>query len=320
MDNRSSMGSEEWRPTSATSSQSGAAMNWIVEHILTYPKVYCTLPLRTTYILNSTAASASDFRMTLLEHIASLPSQPLSLPPSFLCSFIKKCFPEDVNSVSFDQALTALDYLRNLEERRQRDYLAASEQDASDPRVLELKSRVSHICVWYNRALVGLRKWALIHELEIQPFRKYNCIAMLNTLYPLDEPDINHYLQAPELAKQRQQLWRYVTQCEKNPSTIDALKRSNGGWKTVHDSVHSYLRLAVDMIGKSEEVLSRPQSRQRGSIGSIESIELEKGSTLEKIVFELGGGIMSNSSSERSSIEPVPAGETYYDDEKTFYE
>jgi hypothetical protein len=137
-------------------------MNWIVEHILTYPKVYCTLPLRTTYILNSTAASASDFRMTLLEHIASLPSQPLSLPPSFLCSFIKKCFPEDVNSVSFEQALTALDYLRNLEERRQRDYLAASEQDASDPRVLELKNRVSHICVWYNRALVGLRKWVCL--------------------------------------------------------------------------------------------------------------------------------------------------------------
>lgn len=88
----------------------------------------------------------------------------------------------------------------------------------------------------------------------------------------------------------------------------------------MHDCVHSYLRLAVDMINKSEEVLSRPASRQRGSVGSIESIELEKGSTLEKIVWQLGGGIESNTNSERSSIEAAPATETYYDDEKTFYE
>jgi hypothetical protein len=39
--------------------------------------------------------------------------------PSFITSFVRRCFPFEIAKVDFGQALTALDYLRDLETRRE---------------------------------------------------------------------------------------------------------------------------------------------------------------------------------------------------------
>lgn len=106
----------------------------------------------------------------------------------------------------------------------------------------------------------------LIHELSLEPFNKFNCIAILNTLYPIEEPDINSFLPAPILANQRHALWRYITGVEKNGAAIlETVRTSAGGWPGVSEAVHAYLRLSLDMIQNAEE-LARPTS-----IGSFRS-------------------------------------------------
>lgn len=106
----------------------------------------------------------------------------------------------------------------------------------------------------------------MIHELSLEPFNKFNCIAILNTLYPIEEPDINSFLTAPILANQRHALWRYITGVEKNGAAIlETVRTSAGGWSGVSEAAHAYLRLSVDMIQIAEE-LARPTS-----IGSFRS-------------------------------------------------
>lgn len=106
----------------------------------------------------------------------------------------------------------------------------------------------------------------MLHELFLEPFNKFNCIAILNTLYPIEEPDINSYLTAPILANQRHALWRYITGVEKNGAAIlETVRTSGGGWPGVSEAVHAYLRLSLDLIQNAEE-LARPTS-----IGSIRS-------------------------------------------------
>ena len=138
-------------------------MNWIMDHLFVHPENYIELPLRTTYILNSNPKlNPADFKMLMMEHIASLPSQPRSLPHSFLSSFIKKCFPRELEDADFDQALTALDYLKNLEDRRKREIAKVMREagvDSRDIRIMELKERMQKVDSLYSRVLVGIRQW-----------------------------------------------------------------------------------------------------------------------------------------------------------------
>lgn len=100
----------------------------------------------------------------------------------------------------------------------------------------------------------------MINELSLEPFNKFNCIAILNTLYPIEEPDVNEYLTAAMLAHQRYALWRYITGVERNGSAIlETLRTSSGGWAGVSEAVHAYLRLSLDMVHKADE-LARPSS------------------------------------------------------------
>lgn len=134
-------------------------MVWILDHVLKYPKQYRSLPLRTTYILNSTVGTAADFQTALYDHINQLPSQPLSLPPSFLSSFVRKTFPDDIELATFDQALTALDYLKMLDERRKKDVAAAIGEAKDENRVNLLRTKDNKVDSLYAKALIGLRRW-----------------------------------------------------------------------------------------------------------------------------------------------------------------
>ena len=197
----------------ATALSEGAAFPWILEHLLAYPGTY-EIPLRTMYTLNSTtqsqppsptlamtsqvpgnaflhlqnstadeqqnmstATAAAQLRANLMSHIAQLPSQPSSLPPSFVISFVRKCFPKDLGQVDFPQALTAMDYLKDLEIRRRREVVAALDRlgvergDIGQKEVLgkkypgvlkwvlavEEKERV--IEALYSQVYIGLRRW-----------------------------------------------------------------------------------------------------------------------------------------------------------------
>lgn len=195
-------------------SSEGAAYPWILEHLLAYPGSY-EIPLRTMYTLNATtqaqqqqnqpdatsspitsvpgnafptqrkdeqhsfttATAAAQLRANLMSHIAQLPSQPCSLPPSFVTSFVRKCFPHELDQVDFPQALTALDYLKDLEVRRRREVVAALDRlgvDRADlgeravlgrkyPGVLQwvigVEEKERKVEALYTQVFLGLRRW-----------------------------------------------------------------------------------------------------------------------------------------------------------------
>ena len=192
-------------------SPDGAAYPWILEHLLTYPGTY-EIPLRTMYTLNATTQSqqhpsptqqhhntgnafpprpqqieeaqnlnthtaAAQLRANLMSHISSQPSQPASLPPSFVTSFVRRVFPADLELVDFPQALTALDYLKDLEVRRRREVVAALDRlgvDRNDlhekeklgkkyPGVLrwivDLEEKERRVEALYTQVYLGLRRW-----------------------------------------------------------------------------------------------------------------------------------------------------------------
>ena len=137
--------------SSNTTSSNGSSYQLILDHILTYPASY-EIPLRTMYQLNcaprgsqirsatptSSAGSSpitpqgvfpdssttQTFTENLMAQIQQLPSQPKDLPPSFITHFLQRCFPGRLTEVDFPQALTGLDYLKDLETRRRREVAA----------------------------------------------------------------------------------------------------------------------------------------------------------------------------------------------------
>ena len=78
-----------------------------------------------------------------MQHITQLPSQPSSLPPSFVTSFVRKCFPPELEQVDFPQALSALDYLKDLEVRRRREVVAAFDKLGIAREDLGLKEKLA---------------------------------------------------------------------------------------------------------------------------------------------------------------------------------
>ena len=116
--------------------------------------------------------NATDhFKSCLMTHISNLPSQPFSLPPSFITSFVRRCFTADLCLVDFTQALTALDYLKDLENRRKRELRVALERlgvTGEDtlkkyPRVSEWTTTMENtdkkVEALYTQLYIGLRRW-----------------------------------------------------------------------------------------------------------------------------------------------------------------
>lgn len=198
------------RNQSEESNASTNSYNMILEHVLQYPGSY-EIPLRTMYTLNcapraqplpkdlsraptptssgtspvsgslgwnDAESTAMNFTSQLMNHIGSLPSQPCSLPPSFIVSFVSRCFHPCLPLVDFPQALTALDYLRDLEKRRCKEYVAAFERlgiriESFGADVDAVAERYPGIALWaknmhgknkkaqsyYAIMYLGLRRW-----------------------------------------------------------------------------------------------------------------------------------------------------------------
>ncbi|KPI41341.1 uncharacterized protein AB675_7894 [Cyphellophora attinorum] len=304
-------------PTLPANGMEGAGYVWVLEHLLAYPGTY-EIPLRTMYTLNCSTATppsqssspklsgnafatptsssqedqnkitqtaAAQLKASLMQHITQLPHQPTSLPPSFITSFVRRCFPENVEGVDFAQTLTALDYLKDLEVRRRREVVAAldklgiSRDDICQretlakkyPGVMQwiegIEDKERKVESLYTQVYLGIRRWAMINELSLVPFNKVNCIAMLNTLYP---PSMVHpatfiqptvQLTATVLSTQRQGFFRYINGVEKTGAGIlrrlmEEHKREGEltGWPVVRETLDNYLRMANSIIEESFEV------------------------------------------------------------------
>jgi len=306
----------------------------VLDHVLTHPDPYVArsrLPLRTIYTLNYQTASASpaDFKTTLMEYLQNMPEQPCTLPPVFLTTFIKDCFPQNFEDVDFDKALTALDYLCDLELRRKRELEKATKaRGEHDAKIRNFKSRSAKLDRTYAVALTGLRRFVsrpagtisrasrtdpraqtLVNELALPRFNKCNCVAFLNTLYPIEEEDINAVLTANTLAVQRQALWKYIIAVERNgPGILDTV-RNQTEWKRISDNVHDYCERSLAMIQTAED-LARPASL--GSFQSDISVEMEPISPKNSFGRRDSGNESSESefeaSGKRSTLEKIVRG------------
>ncbi|EXJ85138.1 hypothetical protein A1O3_05813 [Capronia epimyces CBS 606.96] len=347
-------------------SSTGAAYPWVLEHLLAYPGTY-EIPLRTMYTLNatthnqqqspkfppssavpgnafprpnqeavdeqramSTATAAAQLRANLMAHISQQPSQPTSLPPSFITSFVRRCFPPELEQVDFPQALTAMDYLKDLEIRRRREVVAAFEKlgiDRADfgyrdklarkyPGVLkwatDIEERERKVQQLYTHVYLGLRRWTLINELSLTPFNKANCIAMLNTLYPPINirskqqfvPPTAHL--TPEiLSNQRERFFLYIKGVErKGPEVLSTLMANSQrgddptGWKSLRETLDNYLRMANSIIEECYEITGRGHSPTTASFGFADSGEEGRRKVDSAISF--GSAASSNRNSGQS--------------------
>ena len=304
----------------------GASYNLILEHILSYSGTY-ELPLRTMYTINATPRgqmsrpttptgnnkistsppgpteaqlASADLQSSLLTQISKQRSQPCYLPPTFITNFLRKCFPYELELVDFPQALTALDYLKDLDVRRKRE-LAASLQRLGvkkesfqhnteglgirDARIatfvnnqLEGERKIES---YYARLYVAIRRWILINELSLQPFLKHNCLAMLNTLYPPIAPEQDFsaqhtvpHLSPDVLEQQRKGFFEWIGQVEKHGREILAPLMQVGcksgeknGWPHVRACLDDYLRLANMVIEECQAV---------GSVNDLDEFGLRR--------------------------------------------
>ena len=303
-------------------SSQGSASSWVLEHLLTYPGTY-EIPLRTMYTLNATTqaqqspnssfshvpgnafpprpshveeghalnthTAAAQLRANLISHISQQPSQPTSLPPSFVTSFVRRCFPVELDAVDFPQALTALDYLKDLEVRRRREVVAALNRLGVDKNdylekeklgkkypgvlrwIIDVEEKERRVEALYTQVYLGLRRWVcllaccfddladslqtLINEMSLQPFNKSNCLAMLNTLYPpVSTVQPTAQLTNEVLAGQRNGFFRYIQNVEKaGPELLRGL--IDQGKSPAHETGWVNVRDTVDRYLRSANAI-----------------------------------------------------------------
>lgn len=345
----------------------GAALPWILEHLLAYPGTY-EIPLRTMYTLNastltqprhqrsgsgqsvlgnafprkssvsseaqqnpSTVTAAAQLRSTLTHHITQLPTQPASLPPSFVTSFARRCFAARLDQVDFPQSLTALDYLKDLEVRRRREVVAALDKLGIEREdighrdklakkypgvmrwVVGIEEKERKVEALYTQIYVGLRRWILINELSLTPFDKGNCVAMLNTLYPpLNIPNQQFVqptaqLTSQVLSSQRTAFFRYITAVEKTGAHVltnlmDQHKRpgESTGWPSLRELLDNYLRMANNVIEECFEITGQTKSPTAASFASSGSNDEQQRARNSDLSFTSSNGSASNRDSGQS--------------------
>lgn len=314
-------------------SPDGMALTWIFDHCCArYPGTY-EIPLRDMYALNchptksfllgsnspetafsprnststqasnssqdSTVDAAADFRSQLIHQISRMPSQPCSLPPSFLTSFLRRCFPKELEQVDFPQSLTALDYAKDLENRWKKEMALAlqrleiNREDVDNLRQSELAIKYPGVITWlesinakartlealYTQLYVGLRSWMIINEILLEPHNKHNHIALLNTLYPPVSPGSvtpTSQLTYHVLKMQRDAFFRMINKVSTRGTepVYHMVHQGEGGqregaWHAVFNALEKYLDLVNEMI--DECVLVNEPAYFGGSISSYGS-------------------------------------------------
>lgn len=289
----------------------GASLTWIFDQVLRDPIAY-EIPLRDMYALNcnptktflpgsnspetafsprtstSTQASngsqdscvdaAADFRSQLINQISRIPSQPCSLPPSFLSSFLRRCFPKELEQVDFPQSLAALDYARDLQNRWKKEMTLALQrlnigrEEAENIHSSDLAIKYPGVVTWldsinvksrtlealYTQIYIGLRRWMIINEVLLEPHNKHNHIAMLNTLYPPVSPGST--TPTPQLTYQilkmhRDAFFRTINKVStRGTGPVYQMihqgesEQGEGSWPVFHKTLEKYLDLVNEVI------------------------------------------------------------------------
>ncbi|KAJ5601334.1 hypothetical protein N7510_010868 [Penicillium lagena] len=341
----------------------GSSLTWIFEHCLRYPGSY-EIPLRAMYDLNchpaqqpgsrspetaftprnstSTKSSrssqdasidpAADFRAQLVHQISKLPSQPCTLPASFITSFLRRCFTKELETVDFPQVLTALDYLKDFESRRRKEVAAALQrlnikpEDVEEPNRSELARKYPGVLSWirainvkgkmvealYTQIYIGIRRWTLINEMLLPDYNKANCIAMLNTLFPPitdSMPTPTSQLTHRILKSQRDGFFRYIIARETqgkdvlNPIICQGAPEGHlNSWPKVHDALDKYLYLANETIDECM-LVTEPIHLEEGDAQNHSN----KGRKVDSgISFGSTSSSGSGSGSSEDSEKPLP--------------
>ncbi|KAI5305559.1 hypothetical protein KEM56_004078 [Ascosphaera pollenicola] len=317
------------RPDSPVQGETG--FSTILDHVLCNEGQY-EIPLRSMFELNLEAGRnmayavsgfaspkhqnfskpikqedpAAVMRSRLLRQITRRPSEQCKLPPSFLTSFVRRCFVPDLEYVDFPQALTALDYIKDLESRRVSEVAIVQEKlehlDGSHhgldtgklAGVLRLRDSIEErsrtAAALYSQAYLRARQWTIVNEMMLTPFNKNNCLAMLNTLFPskLNAPPTRH-VSVQRMADQRRKFADYIHAVEENKSTDclrkiivqDARAGETTGWPLTHEYIEKYLMLANDLIAACYQLsnygnLEGPRTTRRGKQDSGISVSSDE--------------------------------------------
>ncbi|KAI9797479.1 MAG: hypothetical protein M1835_000421 [Candelina submexicana] len=268
-------------------------------------------------------ASNAHFKSSLMTQIAQLPSQPVSLPVAFISGFVRRCFVCEYGNVDFSQALTALDYLRDLENRRRKEMKLVLVRLGVDSQILTVGTDKSlqkypGVLSWLEsiegkeKKLESLYTQAMIHEMGLDPFNKANCVAMLNTLYPPSlASNPTPQLTVAMLLEQRTGFFRYIQGVSRNGRQIlenlilQGRRVSQGdvnGWPGVADVIDQYLRLANSVILECQ------------SLTGVRSFEPETEEEMRRRKVDSGVSFgsrdrpsTSSSNSSKSKEKPLPA-------------
>ncbi|KAK2779458.1 hypothetical protein FQN53_001354 [Emmonsiellopsis sp. PD_33] len=289
------------------------------------------------YRVSSTAAL---FKAHLMSQMSQLPTQQCSLPPSFITSFVRRCFPEDLGAVDFPQALTALDYLRDLEQRRNKEVMTALQklgilddgfdQNDLDKRypgvakwVASLKEKTIHASALYSKVYLELRYWTLFNEILLPPFNKAQSVAMLNTLFPavISSRPAFHVCER-KLMQERERFFRYICEVEeRGPRVLDPVIRKDRrpgdatGWPKVYESLNKYLCAVNDIIDacysvNSRESLEEQSSSRRHNKGRKVDSGISFGSTDHRPSTSSSGSASGSSSGSTTKNKPLPPSPT----------
>jgi len=86
---------------------------------------------------------------SLVTEVSKSSRKESSLPPAFITSFLQKVFPAQLECVDFPQALTALDYLKDIDNRRRKEQAHALKHLGIDRSVLDHTETSEQLATWY---------------------------------------------------------------------------------------------------------------------------------------------------------------------------
>lgn len=249
------------------------------------------LPLRTMFILNCASRGQplpkvpenpdeGHFQSVLQTEFSQLPLQRTSLPYSFVKKFVRETFGSShLDAVNFSQALTALDYLKDIEMRRTKSikdmwtridldtWESIDEKVSRDEAVIKIFNHVNRLEKaaddMYAWLYVHLRQWILINEIKFQKFDKHNCMAMLNTLWPPIPSPVPAGVTSDIVQSQRKDFFKAINTMPKHNPELERLMMQNArsgepnGWSCVVYIFERYMKKVDSLIDLSDAIQSR---------------------------------------------------------------
>ncbi|KAG9229977.1 hypothetical protein BJ875DRAFT_357085, partial [Amylocarpus encephaloides] len=200
------------------------------------------------------------------------------LPTRFIENIcLNKVFKQNYDDVDFNQALTCLDYLRDLECTRRNSLreaaltLGISKENwrnvlAEEPEAYRWVSMVQKqelaIESSYAAVFIDLRIWTMVHELQSEPFYKPNVLAMLNTLFPPSMKEMpNDKVDIKTLNKYRTTFYHYILAVESKGTGIvkeivEKLldPKTKHSWPETRNHLEGFITLADSMIKEAKAV------------------------------------------------------------------